>query len=211
MYKLKAENRDMSIKAKRLRREGHVPAVIYGRTIEEPILLQIEKLEGERFVARKSKGSTLSVEVGDDSYDVLFKEIALDPIYNTIEHIEFQNLVAGEAINTVSNVVVVNRDKNENIINVHLEEIPYSAESKYFVSEVQIDVDGLGDGTVINLGDLDIAKNENIRLGLPEDTLVLTIDEPVIMTDEEIEELEAAESEVVITEPEVIGEEDSEE
>ena len=211
MYTLKAEIRDMNIKAKKLRREGFVPAAIYGKNLDEPILLQIEKSDAERFVSRMSKVKTLSIEVGDESHDVLYKEIALDPISHKPEHFEFQNLIAGETINTVSRVVVLNKDENKNIINVHTEEIPYSAESKDFVNEVTIDVEGLEDGTVIKLEDLDIAKDEKIRLALPLDTIILTVEEPVIMTDEEFAELESGEAAAETTEPEVIGEEDAEE
>lgn len=210
MYNLKAEIRDMKVKAKRLRNEGKIPATIYGKNLEEPILLQIEKADVNHFYSKLSKGNTLKINTGKDSYDVLFKEIALEPISQNVEHIEFQNLVVGDTMNTVSKVIVQNKDNNKNNISLHTEEIPYSSEPKYFVSEVVIDVENLEAGTTITLGDLDISKNENLKLTLPDDTLILSVDEPVVMTDEEIENLEAGENNEEAAEPEVIGEEKTE-
>lgn len=208
MYTLKAEIRDMSIKAKRLRKEGKIPATIYGKNLEEPIMLEINKADVASFTSKISKGSTLTIDAGGKSYDVMFKEISRNPVlHSDVLNIEFQSLIAGEAMNTVTKVVLQNTGKNKNIVTVHIDEIPYSAEAKDFVNEIVIDADGLEDGTTINLGDLDIAKNDKIKLGLPEDTLVVSVAAPVIKTEEE-DEGETAEQP---TEPEVIGEENTEE
>ena len=43
MNTLKAEKRDMSIKAKKLRREGFVTGCIFGREMKESIPLKMEK------------------------------------------------------------------------------------------------------------------------------------------------------------------------
>ena len=43
MNTLKAERRDMTIKAKKLRREGFVTGSIFGREMEETIPLKFEK------------------------------------------------------------------------------------------------------------------------------------------------------------------------
>ncbi|MDF3005935.1 MAG: ribosomal rRNA E-loop binding protein Ctc/L25/TL5 [Oscillospiraceae bacterium] len=72
---------------------------------------------------------------------------------------------------------MINRDKNQNIITQLIEEIPYNALPKNFVDEVVIDLDGIKAGSVIKIEDLDIFKNENIRLTIPEDTVVLTVAE----------------------------------
>lgn len=72
---------------------------------------------------------------------------------------------------------MINRDKNQNIITQLIEEIPYNALPKNFVDEVVIDLDGIKAGSVIKIEDLDIFKNENIRITIPEDTVVLTVAE----------------------------------
>lgn len=210
MYKLNAEARDLNNKAKKLRREGYVPATIYGKNLEEPIYIQIKNSDVFTFRNKLSKGGILTVAVESDNHDVLFKEESLSPVGHNVEHIEFQALTKGEAMNTVCRVVIKNEDKNKNILHLHVDEIPYSAEPRYFESELVIDVADLEGGATIDLADLDIANNEHIRVALPLDTVILTMEELVVLTDEEIEAMEAQDTETS-AEPEVIGEEDKEE
>ena len=48
MNTLKAETRNMSLKAKALRKEGFVTGCIFGRELEKSIPLKMEKSEVER-------------------------------------------------------------------------------------------------------------------------------------------------------------------
>lgn len=175
MYNLKAEYRDQNAKAKQLRRAGIVPACIYGVNLEESILLQIPLADTIRFLNEKSKGTTLAIAVGRKKHNVLFKEITREPVSGQVEHLEFQSLVSDEAINSVAQVVLINKDKNQNIIQQHIEEIPHTALPKHLVESVTIDLDGMPAGTTVKVEDLDIAKNKNVKLLIGEDTMVINI------------------------------------
>lgn len=176
IYNLIVERRD-NIKAKKLRSKGVVPASIYGRNLEESILIQIPKTNVNVFLGKVSKGQKLTIELDGKKYNAIYKNITRDPIKQQIEQIEFQHIVADEAVNSVVKVVLINKDKNQNIIQQLIEEIPYNALPKNFVDEVVIDLDGIKAGSVVKIEDLDIAKNENIRLTIPEDTVIITVAE----------------------------------
>lgn len=172
-----------------MRREGIIPALIYGKSLKESILIQIPLGDLNRFLSTASKGSTLTIEVDGEKYNVLFKEITYEAISQRVEHIEFQLLVADEAINSVARVVLANRESNPNIIQQQIEEIPYNALPKHFVQEVVINLEGMEPGSSVKLADLDIAKNENIRITIPQDTVILSINDPKkIAVDVEAEE-----------------------
>ncbi len=131
----------------------------------------------------------------NEKYNALFKEITYEPVSRQVEHIEFQHIVADEAVNSVITVVLINREKNQNLIQQHVEEIPYHALPKYFVQEVVIDLEGMKAGTSVKIADLDIAKNENIRLTIPEDTTIVSVAElRKAVADEETDD-EAADEE----------------
>ena len=206
MYTLNAEARNTSVKAKKLRREGIIPATISGRGLENSILLQVTKANATQFVNRMTKGSRLSIDAAGETYDVLFKDISREPVSGDIEQIEFQLLVAGEPVNSVINVVLANRDLNKNIIQQVIEEIPYNALPKDFVQEISIDLDGLEAGTTITIGDLEVSKNEAIKIALPEDTVVVVIQQPKTLSEEDI----MGTDEDAATEPEVVGEDSAE-
>lgn len=177
MYNLKAEGRDQNIKAKQLRRKGIIPALIYGRDLKDSVLIQIPLADANRLLSAVSKGNTLNIETAGKTYNVLLKEITRAPISQQVEHLDFQHLIATEAVNNVIKVVLVNRDKNENPIQQHIEEIPYHALPKDFVQEVVIDMEGMEPGSSVKIEDLDIAKNENIKITIPEDTVIVNVSE----------------------------------
>lgn len=175
IFNLKAERRNQSVKVKRLRRENMVPASIYGKGLKESILIQIPLADVNRFLREASKGNTLTLEVENEKYHVLFKNISREPISQQAEHMEFQHLVMDEAVNNVAKVILINRDKNQNLIQQHVEEIPYNALPRHFVQDVVIDLDGMGVGSAVYVKDLDIAKDENIKLTIAEDIAVLNV------------------------------------
>lgn len=175
MYNLKAECRDKSVKAKKLRRSGIIPASIYGRNLEESIMIQVPLADTNHFLSRVTKGSPLTIELDEKKYNVLFKAIAHAPVSRQVEHIEFQHIVSDEAVNSVTKIILTNREKNQNLIQQHIDEIPYNALPRHFVQDIVIDLDGIIAGTTIKIEDLDIAKNEDIKLAVPEDTVILTV------------------------------------
>ena len=61
MNTLKAEKRDMSIKAKKLRREGFVTGNVFGREIQGSMPIKMAKADAERLLKTNGKGSQLSL------------------------------------------------------------------------------------------------------------------------------------------------------
>ena len=111
--------------------------------MKESILVQIPLADVNRLLRSVSKGNTLTTEVDKEKYNVLFKEIARDPVSHKVEHIEFQHLVADEAVNSVIKVALMNREKNQNLIQQLVLEIPYVGLSKAFLQHVAIPVAGM--------------------------------------------------------------------
>ena len=178
MNTLKAEKRDMTTKAKKLRREGYVTGVIYGREMKESIPLQMEKPAVERILKTNGKGSQVMLEVGGETYDALIKEIDYDSLKGQLLEIDFQALVKGEKVHSVAEVVLVNHDKvMSGVLQLLLEEISYRALPDNLVEKVSVDVGDLKVGESIKVGDLDIAKNENIDLLTDPEAIIVTVSE----------------------------------
>ena len=93
MNTLKAERRDMTIKAKKLRREGFVTGSIFGREMEETIPLKMEKGAVERLLKEEGKGGQVMLELEGRTYDALIKEVDYNPLKGCIDEIDFQALV----------------------------------------------------------------------------------------------------------------------
>lgn len=84
--------------ARVLRREGRVPAVIYGHA-REPQSLAVPTRELEKLLDQISAGSTVvELSIDGKSSRTLIREIQRHPFKKQILHVDFQELVAGEKI-----------------------------------------------------------------------------------------------------------------
>ncbi|MCD8022061.1 MAG: 50S ribosomal protein L25 [Lachnospiraceae bacterium] len=192
MDTLKAEKRDMSVKAKKLRRDGYVVGNIVGREIEGSIPIMIDKREAERVFKTKKKGSQLYLDVEGQKMDVLIKEMAYNPMKNQYDEVDFQALVSSEKVHSVAEVVIMNHDKvQEGIVQVVLEEIAYKALPSVLVEKVEIDVGEMKPGESIKVGDLPIASDPDVDLSTSRDAVVVLVTEPhasAVKEDEEAAE-----------------------
>lgn len=196
MTTLKAEKRSMSIKAKRLRREGYVTGNVFGRDIQESIPVKIEKTVVERLLKTCNKGSQILLDVDGQAYDVLIKDISFNAMKGIVEEIDFQALVRGEKVHSVAEVILVNHDKVMNgVLQQQLQEISYKALPEALIDKVRIDVGDMKVGDTIRVADLDIAKNKNVDLVTDLDTTVATVTAVHAAAEEPAEGTEEAASE----------------
>lgn len=99
-YDLVAEIRDVQGKgaSRRLRREGLVPAIIYGagrppRNLAFDHNKVLKELENEAFYS-----SILNIKVGDKSQAAVVKDIQRHPAKRQVLHMDFQRIVEDEQI-----------------------------------------------------------------------------------------------------------------
>ena len=176
MTTLKVQRRNMETKAKKLRREGYVTGNLFGKEIEGSIPLQIEKQEAERIERECMKGSQLYLELDGKTYDVLIKEMDYRPMDHQILEMDFQALVKGEKVQSVAEVILLNKEKvTEGVLEQLLEEIAYKATPEELVEKVEIDCATLRLGDTLKVADLDIAKNDKIDLQTDLDAPIVSI------------------------------------
>ena len=165
MNTLKAEKRDMTIKAKKLRREGFVTGCIFGRELTESIPLQMEKASIERLLKTEGKGGQVMLEVDGKTYDALIKEIDFNPLKGTIDEVDFQALVS---------------------------EVSFKALPSALVDKIQIDIGDMKPGDTLKVKDLDIAKDKDVDLLTDPEDVVVTITEVHAAAAEDADEEEEA-------------------
>ena len=96
----------MSIKAKRLRREGFVTGNVFGKEIKGSIPVKIDRLELDKVLKNSTKGSQVMLNVDGQEMDVLIKEIDFNSRKNQCEEIDFQQLVRVENVHSVAEVIL---------------------------------------------------------------------------------------------------------
>ena len=106
---LVAEKRTITGKqVKQLRRQGLVPAVVYGHSIA-PVALQIAERELSRMLDQPEASRLINLRIGgaQESHAVLPKEIQRDFITGATLHIDFQEVVMTENITAEVRIVLV--------------------------------------------------------------------------------------------------------
>lgn len=80
-----------------LRREGKLPAVIYGYGID-PISISLDAHSASRTLARASSSTLLTIELEGKQYPTLVREKQLDFIRNSLIHVDFMAVSLTEKI-----------------------------------------------------------------------------------------------------------------
>ncbi len=194
MNTLKAEKRDMTIKARKLRREGFVTGCIFGRELTESIPLQMEKSSVERLLKTEGKGGQVMLEVDGRTYDALIKEIDFNPLKGTIDEVDFQALVSGEKVHSTAEIHLINHEKLETgVAQQMLHEVSFKALPSALVDKIQIDIGDMKPGDTLKVKDLDIAKNKDVDLMTDPEDVVVTITEVRTAAAEDTDAEETAE------------------
>ena len=195
MNTLKAEKRDMSIKAKKLRREGFVTGNLFGRELEDSIPLKFNKAEIEKLLKVESKGGQVMLEVAGETYDALIKEVDYNPLKGYVDEIDFQALVSNEKVHSVAEIIFENHDKVEaGVLQEVLKEVSYRALPAALVEKVKVDVGEMEIGDTIRVKDLSIAKDKDVDIQTDLEAVVATVTavhNNVPETDEEADAEEA--------------------
>jgi large subunit ribosomal protein L25 len=195
--------------ARKLRAEGRVPAVFYGRG-EDSISLIVGLKELE-LVIHKSSGSNVIVDVkvaGDAAKDrkALIREIQRDPVAGSILHLDFQHISLTERITVEVPVVLVGvpigvKDSG-GILEHLLRDVEVECLPTDIPSKLEVDVSGLNIGDTLHVSDL---KADRVEIKTESDRAIATVVPPTIL-----EEAKPAE-EAAAVEPELITKEKEEE
>ena len=109
IYKLASEKRDVAAKAKDVRKNGFVPAVVYGHHLD-PINIQISETEVAKFLKTNSIGSKVLLLVGKEEHLSILKESQREPVSYKIMHMDFQALTTGEKIKVTVPIMFMNKE-----------------------------------------------------------------------------------------------------
>ena len=155
---LPAEARDRAGKgaSRVLRREGRVPAVVYGGN-EEPLAIHVEeKLLVRQLGTGHFFNSVVEVEVGGKSVKTLPKDVAFHPVTDRPLHADFLRLTGNAKVHVEVPVIFTNEAaspglKRGGVLNIVRHELELVCDADKIPDDIAIDVTGFDVGDSIHI------------------------------------------------------------
>ena len=193
--------------ARRLRKTGLIPAIVYGKGIE-PKCISVNATEWQ-LLSRNELNILSLVEDGKETL-VLLKEVQHDPIRNRTRHLDFQAIRMDQKIKAHVAVrpghALPAGASAGGLLEQNLHEIEVESLPQDLPEEIIVDVSGMNLGDIIHVGN--IVMPEGVTAVTHAELVVFTeVDESAAEAEEEAAPAEGEEA----AEPEVIAEKKTEE
>jgi large subunit ribosomal protein L25 len=147
--------------ARRIRRSGAVPAVIYGHG-EDPTHVTLPG--HDLMLALKSANALLSVQIDGKSQLALPKQVQRDPIKGFIEHADLLLVRRGEKVTVNVPIHLVGDAEPDVLVVTETTELPVEAEATHIPGSIEVSIEGLEVGSQILAADLQLPEGVTLRV-----------------------------------------------
>jgi large subunit ribosomal protein L25 len=188
---LPAETRERAGKgaSRALRREGRVPAVIYGGN-EEPLTVHVEEKELRRQLGTGHFfNSVVELEVGGKKLRTLPKDVAFHPVSDRPLHADFLRLAKDAKVTVNVPVIFTNEEaspglKKGGVLNVVRHDLELVCDADRIPDDISIDVTGLDVGDSIHISQVNLPAG-SVSAITDRDFTIATIVAPSALRSEE--------------------------
>ncbi len=195
--------------ARTLRRDGFVPAIVYGHKME-PTAIKLSELRLNRLLGLSGENVIINMEIDEGEPEiVILKELQIDPVTRRIIHADFMRVSLEEQVRTHIPIALTGTAHGVSEGGVQeflLRELDIECQVGEMPERIEIDVSSLNIGEQIRVGDVKLDEEMTVFDDLS--TIIVTVVAPTVAV---VEEEEVALEEEEEMEPEVIGEEPEEE
>ena len=186
--------------ARQTRREGRIPAVLYGHG-EDSVSLSVDANELQKLVHSISIENTIvDLDLGSgEPYKVLIRELQRHPFRDEFVHIDFFHVAMDEKIQVEVPIVLIGTPtgvKNKGgVLDHQLRELEVFCLPGSIPEKIELDVSNLDIGDSIHVSDIQLP---DVEILTELDRAVVAVLAPTVMEVKEV-------AEEALAEPEVIG------
>ena len=158
--------------ARRTRRAGKIPAVLYGHG-SDPKHLALPALEFARVVREHGQNAVLTLDVDSQSELALTKTVTTHPIKNYIEHVDLLLVQRGEKVSVEIRVVLVGDPVPGTLVTQDLTSINVEVDAMNIPEQVEVSLAGAQAGLQVTASQ--IALPQGAVLTTDGDALVVAV------------------------------------
>ncbi|MGL5078893.1 MAG: 50S ribosomal protein L25/general stress protein Ctc [Waterburya sp.] len=190
---VECKTRPEGSKPKALRREGLIPAALYGHDGANSISLTIPAKEAQMLLRDAAINNTLvDLKIPDISWQgkALIREVQAHPWKRTLNHLSFFTVSAKQQIEIVVPVVIVGKaagEKEGGIVEQIMNELNIACAADNIPESIEINVTNFEIGSLLQVGE--VVLPEGITVLDDQDRAVVSVVAPAKSTDTEATEV----------------------
>ena len=187
--------------SRRARRDGKVPAVLYGHGADPQHL----ELDGHDFAAvlrHSGTNAVLSLDINGKEQLALTKALEVHPIRRSIQHVDLLVVRRGEKVTVEVNVIVQGEAVSGSLVTQDSNTITIEAEALSIPEQLTVSIEGADIGTQFTAGSITLPSGVN----LISDPDMLVVNVVAAPTAEELESEGAGEAAEPAEGEEAVGE-----
>jgi large subunit ribosomal protein L25 len=160
--------------ARRARRAGNVPAVLYGHGAD-PQHLSVPAREFAAILRNNGLNAIIELDIEGEKQLALPKQVDVHPIRNYIEHTDFVIIRKGEKVTVEVAILVEGEAVSGSLVTNDASVIEIEADALSIPEHLTVSVEGAETGTTITAGDIELP--EGVTLISDPETLIVAINE----------------------------------
>lgn len=161
--------------ARRTRRAGNVPAVLYGHQ-SDPQHLSLDALSFAAILRQHGTNAVLNLNIEGKKQLALTKSVVVHPIHRYIEHADLLIVQRGEEVTADVPLTLTGEAGPGTLVTQEATTISVSAEALNIPESIEVSIAGAEVGTQITAGTIELPKGVSLA-GDPE-ALIVNIVEP---------------------------------
>ena len=173
--------------ARRARRAGKVPTVLYGHG-QDPRHLDVPGHD-LFLIVRGTKNALVELKIDGNTQLALVKDVQVHPVRREILHADFQAVKAGEKVDVEVALVVTGESAPGTVHSVEEFTILVKAPATSIPESLEVSIEGLEAGAAVRVSDLTLPAGVEVELD-PE-TVIVAVQEAAAEEDEEAAEAPA--------------------
>lgn len=185
--------------AKKLRREGRVPAVLYGRHLEQPIVMDVDAKTTENILHTVGKTAIISLEFeGGENQTAMLADYKRDVFGTYLQSIDFKQVNLNEKVIATVPVVVVGECagvKDGGVLEHTLREVKIEALPLDIPAHIEVNVAELGLGHHMCVSDMNVPANVTILENADEQVVNVAIPRAAAVAEATVAETAEGEAE----------------
>ncbi|ACU34618.1 50S ribosomal protein L25/general stress protein Ctc [Actinosynnema pretiosum subsp. pretiosum] len=160
--------------ARRTRRAGKIPAVLYGHG-SDPKHLALPALEFARVVREHGQNAVLTLDIDSATELALTKTVTTHPLKNYIEHVDLLLVKRGEKVTVDVPIVLTGEPAAATLLTQESTTIQVEADALNIPDQIEFSIAGLGAGTQVHASDLELPKGST--LATDPEVLILAVND----------------------------------